>query len=100
MNLTTALRTKWYPIFLPKSVVNSFKIQGWKILVINSGTTPGKPLLCQRYGDAKKQHLNFQDIEKNFLAEDNFIKFATHHGYHLIDKQEGILKFEPIKSRS
>ena len=99
MSLSVALRSKWYPIFLPKTAVNSFEIKGWKIIVINAGTTPGKPLLCKRYGDNKEQFLNFQDIEKNFLSEDNFIKFAAHYGYQLTDKQEGVLKFEPLKSK-
>jgi hypothetical protein len=98
MNLGSALKTKWYFKFLPKTQVNSFEVRAWRIIVINSGTTPGKPLLCQRYGDKKTHHFNFQDLEKDFLPEEEFIEAVTKNKYCLINKQEGILKFSSQNS--
>ena len=67
MRISKVLTSSWYPRFVPKTPVNSFKIAGRKILVLNSDTVPGKPLLCKRHGDDETTFLDYKDLEKNFF---------------------------------
>lgn len=100
MNLSTVLRQLWYPKFLPKTPVNSFKIGGWKVMVLNSDSVPGKPLMCKRAGDEKVDFFSFKDLEKNFLPQRFFAAFIMREGYQVLGNDNGVLKIVPLKSDS
>ena len=98
MKISKVLTSSWYPRFVPKTPVNSFKIAGWKILVLNSDTVPGKPLLCKRHGDDKTTFLDYKDLEKDFLPDDLFYSFLNFHGYQVKENAGGVLNVIPLKS--
>ena len=93
MELGIVLRARYYPKFVPGSAITSFKLRGWRILVINSGTVAGKPLLCQRFGDKRTEHFNFMDLEKDFLMEDQLHQFYAKHGFTGEKVEDGIFQF-------
>jgi hypothetical protein len=94
------LKTIWYPIFLPTCNVNSFKIKGWRVIVINSGQDPAKPLLCRRLSDNKEMNIGYDELLSRFIGEKTFIDMAHHYNYRLSNKDNGEMTFEPFNSKT
>ena len=94
------LKTTWYPIFLPTCEVNNFKIRGWRVVVINSGDDPAKPLLCRRPFDDKEMYTSYDTLLTRFINEKTFIDMACHYGYKLSYKDNSEMTFEPFDSKT
>jgi len=94
------LKTRWYPIFLPRCKVSKFKVSGWKVIVINSGQDAAKPILCRRIVDDKEMYIGYNDLLTRFINEKTFIDMARHYGYKLSHKIDGQMTFEPSNSKA
>lgn len=94
------LRITWYPIFLPTCEVNSFKVKGWKVVVINAGADPAKPLLCKRLFDNKEMYIGYDALLTRFIDEKTYIDMARYYSYKLINKNNGEMTFEPCDSKA
>lgn len=99
MNLSDTLRSRFYPRFTPKIPINSYILYGWKILVLNAGSVPGKPVLCKR-ADGKEAFLSFKDLETGFLTDFGAVAQAQHNGFKLVEKFNDTLKFTAIRSET
>lgn len=89
------LKGIFYPKFLPKCPVNQFFISGWKIVILNHG--PGEVLL-KRLSDNHSETLTQNEIQKNFLYEDDYINLVQKNGYILEKRSKHLLYFIPQQS--
>ena len=86
------LRGIFFPKFLPNKNFKKFNISGWKITVLNGGAA-GKPIALKRLSDEEQLFVSYQDLEKNFYLEDDYIKFANLNGFKLLKKENNFWFF-------
>lgn len=94
MSITYLLAQKWYPIFLPKPSVKTFKIYSWKAV----GLCPFEGVIFNRGLDRKSKFLSIAESEKNLLEEDAYIHYAESNGFRLDTKSEHYLEFRESSS--
>jgi len=94
MSLSLILKTKWFPIFLPRGKTTSVKLPAWKILTINATDTAGQQLICKRLKDDKTISISFKDLERKFLPEPICIYYMEQNAYVLDNKTNNELIFK------
>jgi len=94
-NIGELLRGTFYPKFIPKCNVKNFSVAGWKISLLNAGSTPGKQVIIRRLIDNQEKAISFSDLNQKFLLEQNYIQFVKMHHYKIVKKVDNSLYFEP-----
>jgi hypothetical protein len=91
--ITNILRGTFYPKFLPRCLIKQFSISGYKVTLLNGGADGG--IAMKRQADDKQISVEYNDLQKKFFIEEDYIKFASLNGFKFVKKEDNLLYFVP-----
>ncbi|RJR13780.1 hypothetical protein C4588_00650 [Candidatus Parcubacteria bacterium] len=85
---SSILRGRFYIPFKPAESIKWIKLPLWKVVAINVGNIPGKPILLTRLTDKHCMMVSFKELDNDFNDSLHVEEYYKQYGFKYLEKTD------------